>query len=176
MDKRFVGSLPIEGWAWQIGVICGRSATGKSTIAKEKFPEDYIEGFGYLAATVLDDFPENLTVAEITRALTSVGFASPPDWLKPYSCLSQGEKMRVDVARALLLDRNRVVFDEFTSVIDREVAKVASLAISKAVRKSGKQFIAVTCHRDVIDWLEPDWVFDTDTMRFDKKKKNPSAA
>jgi ABC-type polar amino acid transport system ATPase subunit len=172
MDKRFVGSLPIEGWPWQIGVICGRSATGKSTIAKTLFPEDYVQGFTYSAATVLDDFPENLTVAEITRALTSVGFASPPDWLKPYACLSMGEKMRVDVARALLLERKLVVFDEFTSVVDREVAKIASLAISKAVRKSGKQFIAVTCHRDILDWLEPDWVFDTDSMAFDKKKES----
>jgi ABC-type ATPase with predicted acetyltransferase domain len=172
MDKRFVGSLPIEAEPWQIGVICGRSATGKTTIAKKLFPENYVQGFAYSAATVLDDFPENLTVAEITRALTSVGFASPPDWLKPYACLSQGEKMRVDVARALLLDRKLVVFDEFTSVIDREVAKVASLAISKAVRKSGKQFIAVTCHRDILDWLEPDWVFDTDAMAFDKKKES----
>lgn len=171
MDKRFTGSLPIEDWSWQIGVIVGRSGTGKTTIAKQNFPEEYIKGFEYGAQSILDDFPENLTVAEITQALCTVGFASPPDWLKPYAVLSMGERMRVDVARALVLAEKRVVFDEFTSVIDREVAKIASLAISKAVRKSGKQFIAVTCHRDILDWLEPDWVFDTDVMAFDKKKE-----
>jgi len=47
---------------------------------------------------VLDDFPEGLETGEITKALCSVGFASPPDWLKSYDCLSQGEKMRVDIA------------------------------------------------------------------------------
>lgn len=172
MDKRFAGSLPIEDWSWQIGVIVGRSGTGKTTIAKQVFPTEYIKGFEYGAESVLDDFPENLTVAEITQALCTVGFASPPDWLKPYANLSMGEKMRVDVARALLLAEKRVVFDEFTSVVDREVAKIASFAISKAVRKSGKQFIAVTCHRDILDWLEADWVFDTDTMAFDKKKES----
>ena len=78
--------------------------------------------------------------------------------------------MRVDIARALLLNQQLVVFDEFTSVVDREVAKIASYAISKAVNHSNKQFIAVTCHYDIIDWLEPDWVFYTDTMTFDKKK------
>ena len=170
MDKRFVGQLPIEEMPWQIGVICGRSGTGKTSIAKQLFPEEYIKGFTYSAESILDDFPEGITVADITKALTSVGFASPPDWLKPYDCLSQGEKMRVDVARALLLPQDRVVFDEFTSVIDREIAKIASLAINKAIRKSKKQFIAVTCHRDVVDWLEPDWVFDTDVMAFNKKK------
>jgi hypothetical protein len=38
------------------------------------------------------------------------------------------------------------------------------------VRRSKKKFIAVTCHYDVVDWLEPDWVFCTDTMVFDRKK------
>jgi ABC-type ATPase with predicted acetyltransferase domain len=103
--------------------------------------------------------------------LCSVGFASPPDWLKSYHCLSQGEKMRVDVARALCLDRSLVVFDEFTSVVDREIAKVSAFAISKAVRRSSKQFVAVTCHYDVVDWLDPDWVFCTDTMEFSRKKE-----
>ena len=174
MDKRFVGSIPIETENWQVGVICGRSGTGKTSIAKQLFPESYIRNFNYSAESVLDDFPEGLSVSDITKALTSVGFASPPDWLKPYSCLSQGEKMRVDVARALLLNQKLVVFDEFTSVIDREIAKIASLAISKAIRKGSKQFIAVTCHRDVLDWLEADWVFDTDAMAFFKKKIPPN--
>ena len=103
----------------------------------------------------LDDFPEGLETSEITRMLCSVGFASPPDWLKSYDCLSQGEKMRVDIARALCLDKPLIVFDEFTSVVDREIAKVSAFAISKAVRRSKKKFIAVTCHYDVVDWLRP---------------------
>ena len=114
---------------------------------------------------------EGLETGEITKALCSVGFASPPDWLKSYDCLSQGEKMRVDIARALCLDKPVIVFDEFTSVVDREIAKVSAFAISKAVRRSQKKFIAVTCHYDVVDWLEPDWVFCTDTMEFDRKKE-----
>jgi ABC-type ATPase with predicted acetyltransferase domain len=103
--------------------------------------------------------------------LCGVGFASPPDWLKSYDCLSQGEKMRVDIARALCLDQSLIVFDEFTSVVDREIAKVSAFAISKAVRRSTKKFIAVTCHYDVVDWLDPDWVFCADSMEFDRKKE-----
>jgi ABC-type ATPase with predicted acetyltransferase domain len=78
--------------------------------------------------------------------------------------------MRVEIARALCLNKPLIVFDEFTSVVDREIAKVSAFAISKAVRRSNKRFIAVTCHYDVVDWLEPDWVFCTDTMEFDRKK------
>jgi ABC-type ATPase with predicted acetyltransferase domain len=170
MEKQFIGSIPIEGEKWQIGVIVGRSGTGKTSIAKQLYPKEYIRGFEYTSGTVLDDFPENVSVNEITKALCNVGFSSPPDWLKAYEHLSQGEKMRVDIARALCLEQELIVFDEFTSVVDREIARVSAYAIAKAVRRTSKQFIAVTCHYDVLDWLEPDWVFCTDDMAFSKKK------
>ena len=155
----------------------GKSALSLDAVAPVKqvllnnFSQKLIRGFEYSHKCVLDDFPDELETGEITKALCSVGFASPPDWLKAYDCLSQGEKMRVDIARALCLNQNEVVFDEFTSVVDREIAKVSAFAISKAVRRSKKKFIAVTCHYDVVDWLEPDWVFCTDTMEFSRKKE-----
>jgi ABC-type ATPase with predicted acetyltransferase domain len=173
MEKEFVGSIPIEGEKWQIGVIVGRSGTGKTSIAKQLYPKEYIRGFEYTNDTVLDDFPENVPVNEVTKALCNVGFASPPDWLKAYKHLSQGEKMRVDIARALCLKQHLIVFDEFTSVVDREIAKVTAFAISKSVRRTSKRFIAVTCHYDVLDWLEPDWAFCTDDMALSKKKTPP---
>ena len=153
-------------------VIVGRSGTGKSSIAKALWPESYIREFRYSGEDFMEDFPETCSTEQITRTLGSVGFASPPDWLKRYESLSQGEKMRTDVARALCLGQDLVVFDEWTSVVDREVAKIASYAVSKAIRRTGKKFIAVTCHYDVIDWLEPDWVFCTDDMEFVKKNES----
>jgi hypothetical protein len=39
--------------------------------------------------------------------------------------------MRVDIARALSLDQPLIVFDEFTSVVDREIAKVSAYASAK---------------------------------------------
>ena len=72
--------------------------------------------------------------------------------------------MRVELARAML-EKDFVVFDEFTSVVDRQVAQTASMAINKAVHRTGKRFIAVTCHYDVLQWLQPNWVFDTNEMR-----------
>ena len=85
--------------------------------------------------------------------------------------------MRCDIARAILEKRDMFVFDEFTSVVDRNVARVSSLAIQKAIRREDKRFIAVTCHYDVQDWLMPDWVFNTDDMTFqlldaEAQKKN----
>ena len=101
---------------------------------------------------------------EIEKMFYAVGFGSVPSWLKPFDVLSNGEKMRVELARAML-QSDFVVFDEFTSVVDRQVAQTASMAINKAVHRMNKQFIAVTCHYDVLEWLQPDWVFDTNEMR-----------
>jgi len=169
---------------WAIGCIVGPSGSGKSTIARHIFGQNYYTSSDWNNdRAVIDNFGE-LPIKEITRMLTVVGFSSPPSWIKPYSVLSNGEKFRCDLARALLEGNGKegiVVFDEYTSVVDRNVAKVASAALAKALRKSQKSgdrsqnktpdsslltpisFVAVTCHYDILDWLEPDWILDTAT-------------
>lgn len=74
--------------------------------------------------------------------------------------------MRCDLAYALLDGKDLVVYDEFTSVVNRQVAKAASYAISKCVRRNGKKFVAVSCHDDITEWLQPDWIYNTDTKHF----------
>lgn len=169
--EHFVGDINLEGLEWNIGVIYGASGTGKSTIAKELFGKDIFCNFNYTAESIIDDMPKGKNVTDITKMFNSVGFSSPKSWLKPYSVLSNGEKMRVDLANAILQDKDLIVFDEFTSVVNREVAKIGSFAVQKAIRKMNKKFIAVACHSDIIEWLEPDWTFCTDTMKFEIVKK-----
>ena len=164
--ENFKGKIDIEGKDWSVGVIYGASGTGKSTIAKELFKDNYFKEFKWEHESLLDDMPKNSDIKEITKIFNSVGFSSPPSWLKSYGVLSNGEKMRVDLARAILEEKDLIVFDEFTSVVDRNVAKIGSFAVQKAVRKLKKKFIAVSCHNDILEWLEPDWVFCTDTMSF----------
>lgn len=165
-NELFEGDIEIEDKDWSIGLIVGGSGTGKSTIAKELFKDGYINSFEYDDRSVLDNMPLNCSVREIELAFTSVGFSSPPCWLKPYSVLSTGERMRVDLARAILSDNEIIVFDEFTSVVDREVAKTCSIAVQKQIRRLGKKFVAVSCHKDIVEYLSPDWVYDTDQKSF----------
>ena len=164
LGEHFEGCFDIPE-DWNVGVIVGKSGTGKSTIAKELFG-DTICNFEYSANSVIDDFDKSIPFSDIIATLSSVGFASPPSWIKPYNVLSNGEKMRVDLVRAILSNKPIVSFDEFTSVVDREVAQLGSFAVQKAVRKNNKKFIAISCHYDILDWLEPDWVFCTDDMSF----------
>lgn len=176
VTEHFEGEINLPE-KWNIGLIVGRSGTGKTTIANELFGANIVRGYEWTHECLLDDFPAGLKMEDIYKALSCVGFSSPPSWLKPFSVLSNGEKMRCELARALVTEKDLFVFDEFTSVVDREIAKIGSFAAQKAIRRSGKQFIAVTCHYDVQEWLMPDWVFNTDTMTFqildyEMQKKN----
>jgi ABC-type ATPase with predicted acetyltransferase domain len=93
--------------------------------------------------------------------LSSVGLNSVPSWYKPYHVLSNGEKFRADLARKI---KSNVVIDEYTSVVDRNVAKAASVSLSRYIKNNDIQNVVLsTCHRDILDWLEPDWVIDTDS-------------
>lgn len=142
--------------SFKIGVIVGGSGSGKSTLLKE---------FGIEEIPTWD--PDKSIIShfespdEGINLLGAVGLNSIPSWYKPYHVLSNGEKFRADLARKLKSD---AVIDEFTSVVDRNVAKAASVSLSRYVKKNDIHNIIVsTCHRDIIDWLEPDWVIDTDS-------------
>jgi len=163
LSESFSAEVPSTEEDWQIGVIVGPSGSGKSTIAREAFGKNLYEGGRRWPKdqAVVDGFGER-SIKEITHALTAVGFSSPPSWLKPYRVLSNGEKFRCDLARALVCGGDLVAYDEFSSVVDRTVAKIGSAAVAKAIRKRklGRRFVAVTCHYDVVEWLQPDWVVD----------------
>lgn len=169
VKENFIGKIPIENDDWSIGAIYGGSGTGKTTIAKQLWKKEFIREFEYSNASVIDDMPKKKNFEQIASTFNSVGFSTVWSWLKPYGVLSQGEQMRVNLARALLEDRELIVFDEFTSVVNREVAKSASAAISKSIRKTNKKLIVVSCHDDILEWLQPDWVFSTDTMAFARR-------
>ena len=165
-------NIPIEADNWSIGLIVGPSGCGKSTIARELFGNDLITFFDWPTdKSILDSFPEKMGVKDIVQLLNSVGFSSPPSWVRPYNCLSNGEQFRVTLARALSLEKPLVVFDEFTSVVDRDVARIASACVAKTIRKNkNKRFIAISCHYDIIDWLDPDWIFMPHTNEFKRRR------
>jgi len=159
------GEVPIEAREWNVGLVVGPSGGGKSSVMRKLWGD--FEPLEWGAGAVVDDFPKAHSMAEIADICRAVGFNTIPAWMRPYSVLSTGERFRADLARRLLAGGNApIVVDEFTSVVDRQVAQIGSHAVQKYIRKTDKQFVAVTCHYDVMDWLQPDWVLQLPAMEF----------
>jgi GNAT superfamily N-acetyltransferase len=165
--------LPAEERPWSVGLLVGPSGAGKSTLLDALWPERTLSYPWSPDRALVDDFPAGMGVRDVVGLLTAVGLGSPPAWMRPYRTLSNGEAFRASIARALAEEQGTVVVDEFTSVVDRQVAKVASHAVQKAVRRSGRQLVAATCHYDVTDWLQPDWVFDVAAQSFAWRSVQP---
>jgi len=165
------GEIPIEGKEWNIGLIVGPSGCGKSTILRKVFGEPTV--FRWKAASVVDDFDQKLSIQDITAACGAVGFNTIPAWIRPYAVLSNGERFRAELARRLLECKDPILIDEFTSVVDRQVAKIASHATQKHVRKTKRRLVVASCHGDIVDWLQPDWILEPATMRFHWRELQP---
>lgn len=160
------GELPVEAREWSVGAILGPSGSGKTLVLRQLFGEP--ASFDWSAPSVIDDFRKDIPTKEVAAACQAVGFNTIPAWLRPFRVLSNGEAFRVDLARRLLETPDPIVVDEFTSVVDRQVAQIGAFAVQKYIRKSPekKHFVAASCHYDIIDWLQPDWIFEPATMTF----------
>lgn len=179
-SESFEVELPEPDEDWSIGLIVGPSGSGKSSVARSAFRGELYEGSEWPDDRAVIDCFGDTPVRKVVELFTAVGFGSPPSWVKPYSVLSNGERFRCDLARALATDDSLevgnappvVAFDEFTSVVDRNVARICSAAIAKGVRKGSiaRRFVGVTCHYDIAEWLEPDWVLDMATGRLTRRR------
>ena len=163
--------LPIDDDDWQVGLIVGPSGSGKTSLGRKIFGRKaFYEG---------GDWPKRKPVIDailpgdsegafdrITGAFSAVGLGDVPAWLRPYAVLSNGEKFRATLARLVAEAPEHAVVDEFTSVVDRQIAKIGALAFSKAWRRTGGQVVLLSCHYDILDWLQPDWLYDTATAKF----------
>ncbi|MCL1861732.1 MAG: ABC transporter ATP-binding protein [Proteobacteria bacterium] len=153
--------LPIDEGDWQIGVIVGPSGSGKSSIGMK---------LGALYAPVwpatcpiIDAISPGGDFNAVTNALAAVGLGSVPAWLRPFSVLSNGERFRATLARLVCEAPEFAVVDEFSSVVDRQIARIGAGAFAKAWRRTEARVVLLSCHYDILDWLEPDWVLDTAT-------------
>ena len=141
---------------WSIGVIYGSSGSGKTTILKRmgKLSES---NFDY-EKPLISNF-DWLEPKDATLLLTSMGLSSVPTWLRPFHLLSNGEQYRASLAYKVgkAKDGEVVLVDEYTSVVDRSVAKAMSFALQKYIRRTNKRIILASCHFDIMEWLMPDW-------------------
>ena len=155
-----IPELPTDG----IVLIVGTSGSGKSTILntlgnrRAQFDPE---------TTVIENFS---TPEQGEELLLACGLRTIPAWFRPPATLSNGEYHRFEMARSL--DLGITTIDEFTSVVDRDTAKSLAYSVKKYYdrQSSEKPLYIASCHRDIVEWLDPDWVYDTDLCVLENRR------
>jgi ABC-type Mn2+/Zn2+ transport system ATPase subunit len=162
----FKVSADIES-PFNIGLIVGASGSGKTTFAKNIFGENCFKEILDPNQPVIDQFPDHFEYEECAAMLAGVGLTAVACWIRPAYTLSNGQRARAECALQMAQNAdNMIVIDEWTSVVDRTVAKVMSHCIAKHARKTNKKIVLLSCHYDVADWLNPDWVIDCNKQEY----------
>lgn len=141
--------------------IVGDSGSGKSVLMRElrRALDGEAVDMNEVDAEVDPDVPIVETVGgsvgEAVRLLSSVGLGDAFTLLRPYKQLSDGQKYRYRLAKLLESNSEYWMCDEFCSLLDRDTARVVAYNVQKLARRLGKCLVVATCHRDLLEDLNP---------------------
>jgi ABC-type ATPase involved in cell division/GNAT superfamily N-acetyltransferase len=149
----------------QVGIvlIVGTSGSGKSTILRSLGHTQVVSVNP--GSTVIENFS---TAERGEELLLAAGLRSIPAWFRSPSTLSNGEYHRFEMA--LALDQGIQCVDEFTSVVDRDTAKALAYSVRKYHDQNPGVLYIASCHRDIVDWLDPDYIYDTDLQELSARR------
>ena len=164
-----LGLLPYEG-ALQVGGSDWRRATaeGQARALRQRVQVVFQDPFSSLSPrmTVEQIVGEGLTVhapelsvaqrrVKVEQALAEVGLVADPkeagDWLQRYPHeFSGGQRQRLAIARALIVEPELLVLDEPTSALDVTVQQQVLALLQRLQRERGLSFLLITHDVDVI--------------------------
>ena len=153
---------------WNIGVVYGGSGTGKTTILKNYFKKEMDKSYFDNSKSLISNF-DWLSPKDATFLLSAMGLSSVPTWLRPFNTLSNDEQYRANLAYIVgsASENEVILIDEYTSVVDRDVAKAMSNALQKYIRRTNKKIVLASCHFDIMEWLQPDWIYSPSKRRLE---------
>lgn len=170
IEKKSVHHLKIDNIdipdKWNIGLVYGASGSGKTTLIQHLFGQDIFQSGMNENEPIINQLPDEMNYEECANILNGIGLNSVVCWVRPVKTLSNGQKARAEAA-LLMTSKNEIVFiDEWTSVVDRTVAKAMSHCVQKFARKFNKKIIICSCHYDILEWVNPDWMIDCNKQEF----------
>ena len=163
-DKEFVifDNLELEVNQGDVIYITGQSGSGKSLLLKELEKQLSEEGKRVinLDHVQLEDTPLIDQIGKDTndaiRILGNAGINDAYLYARRPSELSDGQRYRFRLAKAIETGADVWVADEFMAVLDRTAAKVIAYSIQKTARKVGATVVVATTHTDMVRDLGPD--------------------
>lgn len=163
-DKEFVvfDNLELQVADGDIIYITGQSGGGKSVLLRELAAQMHARGRTtvHLDAIELEDKPLIDQIGSNTddaiRLLASAGINDAYLYVRKPSELSDGQRYRFRLAKAIETNAQVWVADEFLAVLDRTSAKVIAYSLQKTARRAGATVIVATTHTDMVDDLAPD--------------------
>ncbi|WP_459555310.1 ATP-binding cassette domain-containing protein [Lacunimicrobium album] len=142
----------------QVIAFTGDSGSGKSslmrTLAGQLEGVLWFDDITFLKGTVIDQFTDDW--AESMALLSACGLGEAHLMLRLPSELSDGQRMRLKLAIGISQTPQWLVIDEFTSSLDRTLAKVIAFNLKKLSRRHQMGVLVATTHEDVIEDLQPD--------------------
>lgn len=157
---------------FNVGLIVGASGSGKTTLARNMFGDTCFAQLYDVSKPVIEQFPQSMSYDDCAAALSGIGLTSVPCWIRPMHTLSNGQLARAEAALRMSQGalEGVIAIDEWTSVVDRTVAKVMSHCVQKYARRSNRAVVLNSCHYDVIDWLNPDWIIDCNSQTYTDRR------
>lgn len=164
-EKEFVvfDNLELEVKQGDVVYITGQSGSGKSLLLKELEKQmgergKKVVNLDHIALDnskpLIDQIGENTNDAIHLLGLAGINDAYL--FVRKPSELSDGQRYRFRLAKAIETKADVWVADEFLAVLDRIAAKVIAYSLQKTARRSGATVIVATTHTDMVPDLGPD--------------------
>lgn len=163
-EKDFVvfDKLELEVKPGDIVYITGQSGGGKSVLLRELASQMGERGMKVVNLDHIELLDKPL-IDQIGRdtnhgihLMGTAGLSDAYLWVRKPHELSDGQRYRFRLAKAMEVGAQVWVADEFLAVLDRTAAKVIAFSLQKAARAAKATLIVATTHTDMVSDLAPD--------------------